>query len=89
MKAIIEIANNQDMHRRAVAAARALAAAIGRGDHQMAVEGFRRRATDGADHRRPERDVGHEMAVHHVEMDPICPSRIDGGNLRAEAGEIR
>ena len=33
-------------------------------------------------------DVGHEMAVHHVDMDPVGAGRIDRAHLLAEPGEI-
>ena len=29
-------------------------------------------------------DVGHEMAVHHVDMDPVGAGRVDGADLLAE-----
>ena len=31
---------------------------------------------------------GHEMAVHHVDMDPVGARRVDGADLLAEPGEI-
>jgi len=44
---------------------------IGRCDHQMAVEDLVRAVADRLDNWRAEGDVRHEMAVHHVEMDPV------------------
>ncbi len=48
---------------------------VGRRDHQMAVERFVGAVADRADHRRAEGDVGHEVPVHHVEMDPVGAGR--------------
>ena len=39
-------------------------------------------------HDRADGDVGHETAVHHVDMDPIGPGRVDGADLLAQAREI-
>src|SRR5215472_12880317 len=35
------------------------------------------------------RDVRNEMPVHHVEMDPVGPGRIDRVDLLAKPGKIR
>ena len=37
-------------------------------NHEMSFEGQRRRAADGLDHQRANGDVGHEAAVHHVNL---------------------
>ena len=57
-------------------------------DHQMNVERLCRRAADGLQHDRADGDVGHETAVHHVDMDPIGAGRVDGADLLAQAREI-
>ena len=36
-----------------------------------------------------ERDIGHEMTVHDIDMDPIGPGLVDGAHLVAQFGEIR
>ncbi len=61
---------------------------IGRRDHQMTIEDLRRRPADCLHHRRPERDVRHEMSIHHIEMDPVGPGGIDRAHLLAEPREI-
>jgi hypothetical protein len=66
----------------------ALAKAIDRRDHQMHVEDFPGHRPDRRHHRRTESDVGHEMPVHHVDMDPVGARFIDRAHLLAEPGEI-
>src|SRR6266571_3026628 len=41
----------------------------------------------GPEERRA-RHVGHEAAVHHIDMDPIGPGNVDGADLLAQSGEI-
>ena len=61
------------VHGNAVAARRGEGFEIGIGglDHEMAVEHLVRMRPQRRDDRRPEGDVGHEMPVHHIEVDPI------------------
>ena len=40
------------------------------------------------DHVRADRDIGHEMPVHHVDMDPVGAGRFDRAHFLAEPGEI-
>ncbi len=47
--------------------------------HQVDVEWQCGGAANGAHHRRPERQVGHELTVHHVDVDPVGAAR--GGRL--------
>ena len=47
---------------------------VDRLDHQVAVERLVAVRPQGRHQRRPEGDVGHEMAVHHVEVDPVGPA---------------
>ncbi len=62
---------------------------VDRFDHQMRVERaggvWAQRLHDS----RAEGDVGHEMAVHHVEMKPIGAGGDDIAHFLAEPGEIR
>ena len=37
---------------------------------------------------RADGDVGHEMAVHHVDMDPVGAGVIDRAHLFAQPGKI-
>jgi len=39
-------------------------------------------------HIGPDRDVGHEVSVHDVHMDPVGAGRVDGAHLLAELGEV-
>ncbi len=61
---------------------------IGRGDHQMHVERQARMRAQGFDHIRADGDVGHEMAVHHVNMHPVGPRRLDRPHLLAQFGKV-
>ena len=62
---------------------------IGRCDHQMDVENLFRCAAHGFNDGCPERDVRHEMPIHHVAVDPIGTGGIDGANFVGELAEIR
>src|SRR5712691_86778 len=57
-------------------------------DHQMNIERLGGRAADGLQHGRADGDVGHEAAVHHIDMDPIGLGSVDGAHLLAQSGEI-
>jgi hypothetical protein len=57
-------------------------------DHQMNVERLCRRAADGLQHDGPDGDIGHEAAVHHIDMDPIGAGGVDGADLLAQSREI-
>ncbi len=61
---------------------------IGRRDHQVDVERLLRMWPDRLHHARPDGDVGHEMAVHDVDMDPVGAGGVDGVHFLAETGEI-
>jgi hypothetical protein len=54
----------------------------------MHVERLGGERADRRDDPRAERDVGDEMPVHHVEMDPVGAGLVDGAHLVAEPGEI-
>ena len=62
---------------------------MGRRDHQMNIERLRGMAPQRADRGGPHGDVRHEMAVHHVDMDPVGAGGIDRAHLLAEPREIR
>ncbi len=61
---------------------------IGRRNHQVAVEGLVGGAAQRADDVGPEGDIGDEVAVHHVEMDPVGTGCRDIPHLVSQAGEI-
>ena len=62
-----------DVHRAAVrpGVGEVLQVAPGLGHHQVAVEEQRRVAAQRRHHRRPDRDVGDEVPVHHVDVEPV------------------
>ena len=57
-------------------------------DHEMHVERLLRPGPDALDEARPERDVRHEMPIHHIDMNPVASGVVDRADLLAEAGEI-
>ena len=57
-------------------------------DHEMNVERQRRMWTQRFDYHRADRDVGDEMAIHNIDMNPISPRRFDGAHFLTEAREI-
>jgi hypothetical protein len=61
---------------------------IDRRDHQMHVEQLARAAADRLQDVGPEGDVGHEMPVHHVAMDPVAAGGVDPLDLGAQRGEV-
>ncbi len=62
--------------------------ATGLGDHQVGVEGQVGHPPDRLDRLPAERDVGHEVAVHHVEVDPVRPGRIRPPDRVAQRGQV-
>ena len=40
-------------------------------DHQVHIKRQRRRAPNGFDDHRPQRQVGHEHPIHHIHVDPV------------------
>ena len=61
---------------------------IARRDHQMDVERLFGVRAQRLHHVRPDGDVGHEMAVHHVDMDPVGAGGVDRAHFLAQLGEI-
>jgi hypothetical protein len=61
---------------------------VDRRDHQVDVERLGRMRPQRLHHRRADRDVGHEMAVHHVDMDPVGAPPRRSRDLLAQLGEI-
>ena len=58
-------------------------------DHQVDVEGKFRGFPDRGDEPRADRDVGDEMAVHDVDVNPVRSRGLDGNDLFAETAEVR
>ena len=61
---------------------------VGRQHHQVRLERQRRVPARRRDHVGPEREVGHELAVHHIPLDPVDTRRFQRGDLLAELGEV-
>jgi len=57
-------------------------------DHQMNVENPVGMRTQRFHHARPEGDVGHEVSIHHIEMNPVGAGGGDIAHFLAEPGEI-
>ena len=58
-------------------------------DHQMHVKHLIGRLAQRLDHRRADRDIGHKVAVHHVNMD-VFRARIGGDlNIAFQIGKVR
>ena len=61
---------------------------VGRRDHQVHVEGLVRVRAHRRDDRRPEGDVGHEMPIHHVEVEHVGAGRRHRAHFGAEHREV-
>ena len=57
--------------------------------HQMQVQRQTRGAADGVNNHRPERYVGHETPVHHINMQQVGPGDFRILNLLRQPPEIR
>ena len=62
---------------------------INRGDHQMHIHHPLDMGPDGGTGCRAKGDVGHKMAVHHIDMHPIRALSLNRAAFGAEIGEIR
>uniref|UniRef100_A0A0N5A6Y4 Beta-galactosidase n=1 Tax=Parastrongyloides trichosuri TaxID=131310 RepID=A0A0N5A6Y4_PARTI len=58
------------------------------GDHQVHVERQGRVRAQGLHHVRADGQVGHEMAVHDIDVDPVGARRFKRADLLAQAGEV-
>ncbi len=61
---------------------------IARRDHQMHVEALLADRADRLHHARADRDVGHEMAVHDIDMDPVGAGGLDATDFVTQFGEV-
>ena len=61
---------------------------IHRRDHQMHVERLLRMRSDRRDDVWPHGDIGHEMPVHDVDVNPVPAGCVRGVNLLAEPGKV-
>ena len=62
---------------------------IDRRNHEVNVERLGGVRPKRLHHRRTDRQVGHEMAVHDVDVDPVGAGLIDRAHFLAEPGEVR
>ena len=62
--------------------------AFGFFDHQVDVQWQRRRAVCCADDGRTDRQVGHEVPIHDIDMNPVCTRGFDGLDFLAQSGEV-
>ena len=58
-------------------------------DHKMNVQGKLRDLAHRLDHKRPDRDIGHEPAVHDIDVDPVRTGVFDRLDLVTQPAEIR
>ena len=61
---------------------------VGVADHEVGLESHRRPAPAGGDHVGPEGQVGDEVPVHDVPLDPVDARLLEGGDVVTEAREI-
>ena len=61
---------------------------VDRRNHQMDVERLRRVRAERFHHARADGEVGNEMAVHHVDVDPVGARLVDRADFLAELGEV-
>ena len=57
-------------------------------DHQMDVERLVQCAAECLHHGRADREVRHEMAIHHVDVDPVRARFVDRAHFLAELREV-
>ena len=57
-------------------------------NHQMRLQRQARYFPQRADDGRAHREIGHEMSIHHVDVDPRRPGTLCLGHLFAQTGEI-
>ncbi len=61
---------------------------IGVGDHEVHVQGEVRDLSHGPENRETDGQVGHEVAVHDVHMDPVHPGGFGGFDLFRQVPEV-
>jgi hypothetical protein len=61
---------------------------VDRRNHQMDVERLCAVRAQRLHHGRADGDVGHEMAVHHIDMDPVAACFVDRANFFTQTREI-
>jgi hypothetical protein len=61
---------------------------VGVGDHQVDVERQPGHFSDGSDYWRTDGDIGHKVAVHHIDMERVSPGVLDLPNVITKGGKI-
>ena len=61
---------------------------VDRADHQMHVKQLGGVRAQRLHHHRPDGDIGDEMPVHHVDMDPVGTGSVDSAHFLAQPGKI-
>ena len=59
------------------------------GYHQMRIEQLTGNMAKRLDHGRAKGQVRHEMAIHHIKMDPVRAGAVDSRHLVGETGKVR
>lgn len=59
-----------------------------RADHQVNIDRNAHMRADGLTHHRPHGEIGHVVVIHHIEVDQVGASGLDGAHFLAQAGEI-
>ena len=57
-------------------------------DHQVNFQGNRSHRPEPADDHGPERDIGDEVPVHDVDVNPVGPGRNDLGHLVGQMAHV-
>ena len=86
----VQVRTRLGMHQQMIGAGvpERLEVRIGRGDHQMDVDGNGDVRTQRLHHHGADRDVGNEMAVHDVDVQPVGAGGLDRLGLFAQAREV-
>ena len=66
----------------------ALDVPFGLDDHEMHVERHCGDSLEGTHHRNPDGQIWDKAAIHHVDVNKICSSTFDCGNLVGEVSEV-
>ena len=61
---------------------------VGVGDHEVNFQRHVRDRPQPPDDVWPEREIGHEMTVHHVDVNPVGPSPLRLGHLLSQARRV-
>ena len=57
-------------------------------NHQMSFQGQARHGPQRLYYHRPHRNIGHEVSIHDIHMDPVSPGLLRLRHLIAQSGKI-